>query len=211
MARAERQPILFCFCGPAASGKSTIANAVASTDPRTMLSISTTTRAPRGAERDGIEYHFVSHEEFTNRIRSGAFIEHAEYSGKLYGTEKRNVLDASANGKDLLLDIEVEGVKQMKQLYGPAVVTIFVFPPSLAVLEERLRKRGTEDEQKIQSRLNIARAEIAVLRSSGFSDYLIVNDDLAAGIESAFAIVRAERIRFTRAPSEQIERVFGGG
>ncbi len=195
----KHHPIFFCFCGPAASGKSTLCRELVRLDSRLRLSVSTTTRSPRGEEKDGIDYYFVSDAEFQNRIASGRFLEHAVFNGKRYGTELGNLESAESDGADLLLDIDVQGAEALKKLRPADTVVIFIFPPSMAVLEERFRARGTEDEEKIQARLQIARKEIETLRSPGFSDYYIENDDLQQAVKSSQAIVDAERCRFHRA------------
>ena len=196
--KPEREMICFCFCGPTASGKTSLSRRLVEQSTDLRLSISTTTRAPRQGETDGKEYHFVSKAEFEKRIAAGAFIEHATFNTEHYGTEKRNIDDAIKGGYDVVLDIEVQGVGQLKKLFGPRVVTVFVFPSSMDELEKRLRERGTEDENKIQARLKIAQGEVQTLRSPGFSDYLLVNDKLESALERAQQIVAAERIRFSR-------------
>jgi len=194
-----REAILFCFCGPAASGKSTICRELLALDEKLRLSISTTTRAPRGEEVDGEDYFFVTPAEFQKRISAGKFLEHAVFNEKHYGTEIANLEQAEAEGSDLLLDIDVQGAESLKKLYPGRTVVIFVFPPSFSVLEERFRSRGTEDEAKIQARLKIAQQEIEKLRSPGFSDYYLENDDLRNALKNAQAITAAERCRFSRA------------
>jgi guanylate kinase len=205
----ERQPLFLCFCGPTASGKSTICRELAAALNDVRLSVSTTTRAPRGNEVDGKEYFFVDQAEFLARVSRGMFVEHAMFNGKHYGTEKRNMEQAERDGVDLLLDIEVQGVAQMKKLYGSRVVTVFVFPPSIAELETRLRKRGTEDEEKISARLKIAREELAVLCTPGFSDYLLINDTPAQAYEEGLSILRAERTAMSRISPERLKRLCG--
>ena len=193
-----REAILFCFCGPAASGKSTICRELLALDDQLRLSVSTTTRAPRGKEVEGEDYFFVDEAEFKKRIAAGKFLEHAVFNEKHYGTETFNLELAKADGADLLLDIDVQGAESLKKLHPNRTIITFVFPPSFSVLEERFRARGTEDEAKIQARLKIAKNEIEKLRSPGFSDYYLENNDLREAVKSAQAIVRAERCRFSR-------------
>lgn len=192
------EPILFVFCGPTASGKSTICQRLLQGDGNLLSSISTTTRKPRENEVEGVHYFFVDEEEFADRVDAGCFLEHAKYGGNCYGTELRNIELAKAQGKDLVLDIEVQGVEQLKELHPNQLVTTFIFPPSFSVLVDRLRERRTEDEASIQRRLLIARVELARLTSPGFSDYLLINDDLDTSVLQAQAIVQAERMRFSR-------------
>ncbi len=194
----ERQNRLFCFVGPGASGKSTICRELLLREPGIELSISTTSRDPREGEKDGREYYFVSEEEFLTRIDQGNFVEHAIFNGRRYGTERPNIERVLQSDKDLVLDIDVQGVEQLKQLYPNQVATIFVFPPSFSMLRERFEKRGTDSEEKIQSRLEIARKEIEKLKVPGFSVYLLLNADLTESFDRAQAIIQAERMRFSR-------------
>lgn len=206
---SKREQILFCFCGPSGSGKTSICRAVLDKTQGIENSISTTTRSPRGAEKNEVDYYFVSEEEFLKKIEAGDFIEHASFSSKRYGTEKINIARSANNGNDLLLDIEVQGVSQLKNLYKNQVVTIFVFPPSFTELEKRIRGRGTEDESKIQERLETAKKEISTLSSDGFSDYLLINDDLEKSIDLACEIIMAERNKYSRQKQSYTSKLLG--
>ena len=166
-----------------------------------FLSISSTTRPPRGSEREGIEYYFISGDEFKRRVAAGDFLEHAQYGDNRYGTERRNLENAKNSGRDLVLDIEVQGVEQLKKLSGVQVITIFVMPPSFKILSERLAARGTENQEKIATRLKIAEQEIKKLSSPKFSDYLLLNDSFDKSIENARSIIRAERLKMSRVSS----------
>lgn len=205
----EQLPILFCFCAPAGSGKSTVCRRLAEEDTALMRSISTTTRSPRPGERDGVHYHFVSSDEFEERVERGEFIEHAIFGGNRYGTEKRNITEASASGKDLLLAIDVQGVQSLKQLHPHHVVCVFLFPPSFEELKKRLEERGTETLEVRERRLNIARDEIETLRAPGFSDYLLINDELDQAVADAHSVLAVERMRFGRFSAEKLESIFG--
>lgn len=191
-------PILFCFCAPAASGKTTITRELIKSDPSLHLSISTTTRQPRPGEVHGREYFFVTREEFQEKIQRGEFLEHAAFADNFYGTGNENMDRAHAQGADLILDIDVQGAEQVRKLFPSRVVVVFVFPPSMEILRERLRSRGTEDEAKMQKRLNEATREIEKLSSPGFSDYLLINDELPQAIQKAREIVSTERLRCSR-------------
>ncbi|MCC6954395.1 MAG: guanylate kinase [Deltaproteobacteria bacterium] len=193
----QRSPIVFCFCGPIACGKSTITKALVKTMPSLALSISTTTRTPRVGELDGREYHFVSDEEFQTRVDASQFIEHAIVSGYRYGTEKRNA-EALPVGSDLVLEIDFQGALSARKVFGEQVVVIFVTPPSFAILRERLSKRGDKGTEYLEQRLALAEQEINVLSNGDFSDYLLLNDSLDAAIDAAKAIVAAERHRYSR-------------
>jgi len=194
----EHGRLLFCFCGPTASGKSSICRKIVESVKDAELSVSTTTRPIRPGEKKGRDYFFVTQEEFAARVQSGSFVEYAQYNGNFYGTEYRNIDAASATNVDLLLDIEVQGVQQLKKRYGDRVIVVFVIPPSLAELEKRLRDRATETEEVIQSRLLIASQEIAILSKNNFSDYLLVNESLEESILLGASFVRAEQSKVSR-------------
>jgi guanylate kinase len=211
MAIASRHnSILFLFCAPAASGKSTVCRHLLERDARLQRSISTTTRLPRDGEADGKDYYFVSDAEFRRRVKDACFTEYAEFGGYLYGTEKRNIENADSSGADLLLDLDVQGVAQVKRLYPEKVVTIFIFPPSFQVLEERLQSRGTDSPERQEQRLALALGELKQLRSEGFSDYLLINDILEESIVAAQEIISAERQKFSRQNPKFIEKLFTG-
>ncbi|MBL7661127.1 guanylate kinase [bacterium] len=187
-------PILFCFCGPTASGKSTITESILNRAKHLRKSISTTTRSPRPGEVDGRDYYFVSTTEFEARRRANQFIENAIYSGNQYGTERRNIEEALRDHVDLIFNIEIEGVTALKNLYPGQVVTVFVFPPSFQELEDRLNRRGAETEEEMKLRIDTAHHEVEVLSDAKFSDYFLVNNTLDHAIDRGLAIVEAERI-----------------
>lgn len=201
------EPLLFCICGPAGSGKSTVCRKLLSRSLGIRLSISTTTRSPRGNEQNGREYYFVSAEEFKDRIEQGRFIEWAEFNGNYYGTEMLNIDLAKVGQEDLLLDIDVQGVKQLKKLFLSRLIVLFIFPPSFKALEHRLRLRATESEDDIQKRLSIARKEIEQLCCPETSDYLILNVHLKEAVAAAEAIVLAERCRLNNLRSEMVRKI----
>lgn len=205
----ERRAILFCLCGPSGSGKSTICREILKRDTQLKLSCSTTTRKPRPGERDGIDYHFVTKDEFQLRIASGAFIEHAVFNGQQYGTERQTVEAGRRLGVDLMFDIDVQGVKNLKQICLGDVVTIFVCPPSMKILEERLVARGAENKEEIKARLQTAKKEIAVLRQPTFSDYLLVNSDMRDAVLQALQIVAAERVKLARFQPQALISILG--
>ncbi len=163
-------------------------------DPSLTFSVSYTTRAPRGVERQGQEYCYISREEFESRILRGEFLEHAEVFGNYYGTHRSALDRAVAENKDLILDIDVQGARQLKVAL-PEAVTIFVLPPSRQVLEERLRARSVDSELVIERRLRGAAEEV---RNYSQYDYVLINSDLEESVARLQAIVRAERIRRTR-------------
>ena len=208
MSLQRERPILFCFCGPTASGKSTISRRLVKSINTLGLSISTTTRAPRPGEQDGVEYFFVSNDEFEARVKAGRFIEHANFNEKRYGTEFTNIENAAKRGDDLLLDIEVQGVQILKQKYPGDVVTVFVFPPTFMALEARVRARGAENEQQIAQRLTIARKEIEILRDPKFSDFLLINDELDRAVLEATSIITSERQRLSRFETSGLSKLL---
>ena len=199
--RISRQGIPFVVSAPSGTGKTTVCRAVVARDPEIVLSISHTTRAPRPRERDGIDYFFVSREAFEQRVAQGAFLEHAEYRGNLYGTSWAAIENPVAHGRDLLLEIDTAGARQVRARL-PAARLIFLLPPSPAVLERRLRDRQTDSEEVIQQRLAIAKDEIA---EAPWYDYAVVNDDLERTISSVLEIVRAERSGETAALRARFE------
>lgn len=198
----NRDTMLFCFCGPSGSGKTTIYREVLKRGTQLMFSVSSTTRTIRPGEVDGREYHFISREEFDRRIGSGYFLEHAQYSGNSYGTGIDNLETARKNGKDLLLEIEVQGIQQMQERFRPQMVTIGILPPTFEVLKNRLDGRATDTAEQKSRRLHRATEEIEIMLADGFADYLILNDDLEQSIQSAVSIIEAERLRLARATGD---------
>ncbi len=187
--------ILFIISAPSGSGKSTLVNQLRSLVGDLQFSISYTTRPPRGSEQGGREYHFTTREEFERMQRDGEFLESADVFGNLYGTACHSLMDAKSEGKDLLLDIDVQGAKQVRERMLDAV-SIFVMPPNPEVLAMRLRNRsraeGSISEEVIERRLAKARHEIENYRDYG---YILVNDVLDLAVEELAAIVFAERVR----------------
>jgi guanylate kinase len=186
---AARRGIPFVLSAPSGAGKTTVCKAVIERDPGIELSVSHTTRRPREGEQDGVHYHFVSAGEFRKLVGDGAFLEHAEYSGNLYGTSAAALDGPLGRGRDVLLEIETEGARQVRER-RPDAHQIFLLPPSLAVLEKRLRGRGTESAEEIDRRLAIARREFA---SAPLFDFFVVNDDAARAADDVLAIVAAAR------------------
>ncbi|MEL4105931.1 guanylate kinase [Oscillospiraceae bacterium WX1] len=172
MMRNKRRGRLFIISAPSGTGKSTVIARLMQMNQELVFSVSATTRPPRQGEADGISYRFLTREAFEDCIRTGDFLEYAEYVGSYYGTPKKAVLDHLAAGEDVILDIDVVGCKQVKAAM-PEAVTIFIVPPSMEELERRLRSRGTDDEEKLAGRLLRARSEL--LEKDGY-DYVVVND-----------------------------------
>lgn len=186
--------ILYIVSAPSGAGKTSLVRALLARDARLALSVSCTTRAARAGERDGVHYHFLARETFLAAVERGDFLEHAEVFGNLYGTRESDVRAALEGGQDLILEIDWQGARQVRARFADAV-GIFVLPPSIAVLEERLRRRGTDAEEVIAQRMAQARAE---LEHYGEYDYLVVNDDFEQALDTLVAITRAERQRLER-------------
>jgi len=190
-----RRGIVFILSAPSGAGKTTISRAALKQIPELAASVSLTTRQPRENEVDGIDYHFVTEEEITQRLKQGELAEYAQVFDARYGTPRRPLDDAVASGHDILLDIDVQGAAQLRVSYPRDAVSIFVLPPSFRDLEDRLRKRGTETEAAIERRLNRARVEAVAYPQY---DYLIVNADIAESIRQLASVVSAERSRVCR-------------
>ena len=184
-----RQGKLFVISGPSGAGKGTICNELIKTG-NFALSVSMTTRAPRTGEIPGKSYFFVTEEEFVRTIEEGGFLEHAQIYGNRYGTPKGPVLRQLAEGKDVILEIEMQGALSVKRSY-PDAVLIFILPPSLAVLRQRLSGRGTETEEEIEKRSSQCLSEIRMINDY---DYYVINDVLSDAVADALAIVRAEQL-----------------
>ena len=180
---------VFIISAPSGSGKSTLVNEVRQIVPDLYFSISYTTRAPRGSEQNGREYFFVFRPEFEEMIRGGQFLEYAEVFGNYYGTARRFLTEAEQTGRDLLLDIDVQGAALIKQKI-PQAVSIFVLPPNRGELEKRLRNRSLDTEEVIQRRLVTASREI---ENYSKYDYILVNDRLEESVDALRAILLAER------------------
>lgn len=180
---------VFVIAAPSGTGKTTLCRRILERDPVLRLSISHTTRRPRTGEQDGVHYHFVSETGFRELVTAGGFLEHAEYSGNIYGTSWRAIEAPLATGYDVVLEIEVQGAAQVKKRITEACL-IFLLPPSLAVLEERLRGRGTDDEAVIQRRMALSDRELA---AAEIFDFAVVNDDLERAVEDVLRVIHAVR------------------
>jgi guanylate kinase len=189
-----RKGCLFIVSGPSGAGKTSICTPALAKLENLTLSVSTTTRAPRAGETPGVDYRFVSDDDFDVMVARAEFAEWAEVHGFRYGTPKALVDQAREGGRDLLLDVDVQGAAQLKRAY-PDAVSVFLLPPSKERLAERLRARKTDSEEVVLRRLRNACGEIAEL---AHYDYVIVNDVLDRAIESFFAIVHAERAKVAR-------------
>jgi guanylate kinase len=194
---------VFIISAPSGSGKSTLVSRLLNEVDHLTFSVSYTTRKPRGREIYGEAYHFIERAEFERRIAAGEFLEFADVFGNYYGTHSEALEAARKQGKDLVLDIDVQGAAQLKKRI-PDAVSVFVLPPSREILEQRLRARGQDDEEVIRRRLADAAREI---RNYGLYDYVLVNDELNFAAETLKAIVKAERVRRIRV-EEKIQPIL---
>ena len=183
----NKEGVLILFSGPSGVGKDTVLEVVLNKDKELQKSISLTTRNIRENEIDGKDYYFISLSQFHNMIDKGEILEYAQYGANMYGTPKAPVDKWLSEGKTVILKIEVQGAQSIKEMY-PDSVGIFILPPSMEVLEKRLRSRGTEDEADILNRLEIARDEI---RKSVDYDYFVVNEDIEKASDDVLTIIRA--------------------
>ncbi len=188
-ASGARRGTPFVVAAPSGTGKTTVCREVLRRDQGIRFSISHTTRRARKGERDGVDYYFVSPREFREGVEAGDFLEHAEYAGRLYGTSARALRAPLEAGFDLLVEIEVQGARQLRSRLSEARF-IFLLPPSMAVLEARLRGRGTDTPDVIERRLAVADQELA---AAEFFDYVVVNDEVAGTAAALLEIIAAER------------------
>jgi guanylate kinase len=198
---ATSNPLLILISAPSGGGKTTLCQRLLAARPGMSRAVTCTTRAPRQGERDGVDYYFLNAESFLKRVQAGNFLEHATVYGNSYGTLKAEVLGRLRQGQDVLLAVDVQGAAtiQEKAQEDPelrrALVSVFLTPPSLSVLEERLRKRGTDSAAAIQKRLGVARQEIAQWKHF---EYLLLSGTIEEDLRRMLAIVEAEKMRSTR-------------
>lgn len=208
MATEEKQtspsaasPLLVVISAPSGGGKTTLCNQLLAARPDMTRAITCTTREPRGEEKDGVDYYFLDAASFLKRVQAGNFLEHATVFGNSYGTLKSEVLGKLRAGKDVLLNIDVQGAATVRKCAEDdtelkrALVSVFLTPPSIAVLEQRLRKRGTDVEAVIQKRLGVARQEIAQWKNF---DYLLISRSVGEDLAGMQAIVSAEKMKTAR-------------
>jgi guanylate kinase len=176
---------------PSGAGKSSLVNALLQKDPDIGLSVSFTTRAPRPGEVNGREYNFLTESEFVKRKEAGDFLEWANVHGNYYGTSKSWIESQMQNGKDVILEIDWQGARQVQKLI-PEAIWIFILPPSIQTLEDRLRKRAQDDEATIQKRVAAAKDELAHVAEA---NYLVVNDDFEQALSELNQVVLASRLR----------------
>jgi guanylate kinase len=199
----RKQGLLFVVSAPSGAGKTSLCRAITDSMEDLTHSISYATRKPRPGELDGRDYNFVSEERFQQMVQAGDFAEWAEVHSNLYGTSRRVLDDMIAKSVDIILDIDTQGARQIKAKYATAVF-IFIMPPSLEILEERLRNRKSDHEEEIRKRMRRAREEI---RDFEMYDYIVVNRDFDRALTELRSIVIAERCRTRLADTAWIERM----
>lgn len=201
----KKKGLILVISAPAGAGKTTLCKRLLQAFPSFTYSVSFTTRPPRKNEIEGVDYYFVSREEFEKMIKKEAFLEWAEVHGQLYGTSAK-LLDRAIEGeKDVVLEVDVKGGKKIKGKY-PEAVLIFLLPPSWEELAKRLKSRATENEEKTKQRLIRAKEEVKFLR---FYDYFIINDDINKALQDLLTIINAERCRVNRISKIQLLKIKG--
>jgi len=195
-------PLLVLLSAPSGGGKTTLCQQLLAARPDMARAITCTTREPRPGEKDGVDYYFLDAASFLKRVQAGNFLEHATVYGHSYGTLKSEVLGKLRQGKDVLLNVDVQGAAAIRAAAEEdaelkrALVTVFLTPPSLAVLEARLKKRGTDSAADIRKRLSVARQEIAQWKNF---EYLLISDSIRDDLRRMQAIIEAEKLRSERA------------
>ena len=192
-----RRGLLIVLSSPSGAGKTTISRMLLDSDPSIAMSVSATTRPRRPSEIDDVDYHFVDDAEFSRMVEAGEFAEWAYVFDHRYGSPKDPIKDALKDGRDILFDIDWQGTQQLRGAFGTDLVRIFILPPSMDELERRLRARGTDSEEVIDSRMRRAASEIG---HWGEYDYVLINEDMDACLGEVQAIIKAERMRRDRRP-----------
>jgi guanylate kinase len=201
MAEVKPNPLLIVISAPSGGGKTTLCKQLLASNPTMTRAVTCTTRVPREGEVDGVDYYFLDATSFLKRVQAGNFLEHATVFGHSYGTLKSEVLSKLRLGKDVLLNVDVQGAATIRDRaeedpeLKQALVQVFLTPPSLAILEERLKRRGTDSAQVIQKRLSVSRQEIAQWKNF---DYLIISTTIAEDLRRMQCIVEAEKMHVSR-------------
>lgn len=198
----NRKGLLLVVSGPSGAGKGTICKALLNKNDKIKLSVSATTRKPRNGEVHGVNYFFIEKEEFTRMVENGEFLEHAQIYDNFYGTPKAAIIECLEKGQDIILEIEMQGARQIKEVY-PEGVFIFVLPPSLEELKSRIVGRGTETQEEIEKRFSCAFEEINQIVNY---DYFIVNEDIEKSVNDVEAIILSEKNKVTRYKNNIIDK-----
>lgn len=201
-----RQGSLIVISGPSGAGKTSVIDAILKSDSTLTCSVSATTRPPRPNETNGVNYHFLSPPEFEARIMKGEFVEWTRYGDYCYGTLKSEIKSPLTKGNDLVFEIDVKGAMALKS-WNPKIISIFLLPPSFAILERRLRRRQTESYQELQQRLTIARSEIGCIKDF---DYGVINPDdkIDKAVQQIQHIISAQRCRIDESFIDWISEEF---
>ena len=206
MTDPNKSPLLILISAPSGGGKTTLSLQLLAARPDILRAVTCTTRAPRSGEKDGVDYHFLAAAAFAQHAQAGDFIEHAEVYGQHYGTLRSELLGKLRLGRDLLLNVDVQGAATIRERAQAepelkrALVTVFLTPPSLTVLEERLKKRAADPPAAIQKRLGVARQEITQWKNF---DYLLISTSIPEDLRRMLAIVEAEKMRAARSPAPE--------
>ncbi len=201
MAEAKSISLLIVISGPSGGGKTTLCEQVLAANPSMMRAVTCTTRAPRPGEKDGVDYYFLDATSFLKRVQAGNFLEHATVFGNSYGILKSEIVGKLRQGRDVLLNVDVQGVATIRDRaeedaeLKQALVRVFLTPPSLTILEERLKRRGTDSAAVIQKRLSVARQEIAQWKNF---DYLLISTSVSEDLRRMRCILEAEKMRIAR-------------
>ena len=198
----NRKGLLLVVSGPSGAAKGTICKALLDKKDKIKLSVSATTRKPRNGEVHGVNYFFIEKEEFTKMVENGEFLEHAQIYDNFYGTPKAAIIECLEKGQDVILEIEMQGARQIKEVY-PEGVFIFVLPPSLEELKSRIVGRGTETQEEIEKRFSCAFEEINQIVNY---DYFIVNEDIEKSVNDVEAIILSEKNKVTRYKNNIIDK-----
>jgi guanylate kinase len=207
MAETTPSPLLIVISAASGGGKTTLCKQLLAVTPTMTRAVTCTTRLPRESEHDGVDYYFLDANSFLKRVQAGNFLEHATVFGNSYGILKSEVLSKLRQGKDVLLNVDVQGAATIRDRaesdpeLKEALVQVFLTPPSVAILEERLKRRGTDSQQVIQKRLSVARQEISQWKNF---DYLIISTTIAEDLRRMQSIVEAEKMRVERARAPEM-------
>jgi guanylate kinase len=207
MGQSNPNPLLVVISAPSGGGKTTLVKQLLAVNPSMTRAVTCTTRAPREGEKDGVDYYFLDAGSFLKRVQAGNFLEHATVFGDSYGTLKSEVLGKLRQGKDVLLNVDVQGAAAIRHQaedeteLKQSLIRVFLTPPSLEILRQRLEKRGTDSAAVIQKRLGVARQEIAQWKNF---DYLIISTSIAEDLRRMQAIIDAEKMRVTRSQALEL-------
>ena len=199
-------PLLIVISAPSGGGKTTLCNQILAARPDMTRAITCTTREPRPGEKDGVDYYFLDATSFLKRVQAGNFLEHATVYGHSYGTLKAEVLGKLRSGKDVLLNVDVQGAATIRERaesdpeLRAALVSVFLTPPTLGILEKRLKKRGSDSTTTVQKRLGVARQEIAQWKNF---DYLIISERVSDDLRNMQAIIESEKMKIGRASAPE--------